>query len=224
MGLTLEEFRKEFTEYMLFKELPKPSWNIAPTNDVVILVEDRKQPGTKRAEPARWSLTPPWSPTLTLPYPTFNARSESLTEKRTWKGPLASRRCAIVTTGFYEWSGPKGNRQPHFISSGASTLLMAGLYEWWRAPEAPEEWVLTTTMLTQPSTGIMQGIHDRMPVFLGPTMLDDWIDAGARGDQALVDTATRKSAEIACHLTEHVVAPLRGDGPDLILPISSDSV
>lgn len=230
MGLTLEEFRKEFAEYMVSKELPKPSWNIAPTDKVVILVEDHNAPGTLRAESARWSLTPPWSPTLDLKYPTFNARTEGITEKKTWSGPLVSRRCAIVTTGFYEWSGSPGSRKPHFITGEGSTLLMAGLYAWWRAPEhrglpASEEapWHLTATMLTQKSTGIMRPIHDRMPVMLREHLVRDWLDPAIRGSQELVDVVTSSSDEYAERLTEYRVRPLQGEGPELITPLTGDA-
>lgn len=230
MGLTLEEFRKEFAEYLVSKELPKPSWNIAPTQTAVILVEDHKAPGTLRAEPARWSLTPPWSPTLDLKYPTFNARTEGITEKKTWSGPLVSRRCAIVTTGFYEWSGSRGARTPHFITGEGRTLLMAGLYAWWRAPEhrglpdsAEAPWHLTATMLTQASTGIMRPIHDRMPVMLRDDLVRDWLDPATRGTQDLVDVVTSASSDLADSLSKYRVKPLRGDGPELLTPLAEEA-
>ena len=221
MGLTLEDLRRDFSEYMIAPDLPAPSWNIAPTQDILILLEDHRQPGTRRAERARWSLTPPWSSTLETKYPTFNARTEGITEKAAWKGPLVARRCAIVTTGFYEWSGPKGQRHPHFITGPHNTLLMAGLYGWWRPREDPHAWHLTATMLTQASVGTMTSLHDRMPVFVDDTLLGEWLNPAIHGTQDLVDVLVAESAGIATRLTEHRVPPLRGDGPHLVEPISA---
>ncbi|MBG6109072.1 putative SOS response-associated peptidase YedK [Frigoribacterium sp. CG_9.8] len=68
----------------------RPSYNIAPTETIPLLLQSAKGDGevTRRLEPARWSLVPSWSKTLKLKYPTFNARAEYLASKATWKGPL----------------------------------------------------------------------------------------------------------------------------------------
>lgn len=217
MGLTLDAFKQQFAEYQVSLNLPEPNWNIKPTDPIPILLEDHKQPGHLRAEPARWSLTPPWSPTLNTPYPTFNARTEHITEKPTWSTPLKTRRCIIPTTGFYEWSGPKGNRTPHYIYGPQPTLNIAGLYGWWK--DDTGHWHLTATMLTQQSTGMMASIHHRMPVFIDDSHTQTWLTPSIPGTQTLVDTITKTSEALAAELHEYAVRPLRGNGPKLIEPI-----
>lgn len=66
-----------------------PSWNIKPTQTIPVVIESAKGEGDvlRRLEPARWTLTPSWSKELKTRFPTFNARSEGITEKATWKGP-----------------------------------------------------------------------------------------------------------------------------------------
>lgn len=221
MGMTLEEFKRQFGEYQISSDLPKPSWNVAPTQQIAILLEDHKQQGLLRAESARWSLIPPWSDTITLRYPTFNARTENITEKAVWKGPLVSRRCIIVTNGFYEWTGDRGSRVPHFIHGPTEILTIAGLYGWWREPESQgsDGWHLTATMLTQTATGAMQPLHHRMPVFMNDALSSDWLDHTLRGSQQLVDAVSEGSEALAANLREHVVAPLHGNGPELITSV-----
>lgn len=226
-GLSLNELKTHFSNVEFAPNIPGPSWNIAPTQQVLILLEDTKRPGSFRGESARWSLTPPWSPTLTTPFPTFNARVEGISTKATWRDPLRKRRCMILTTGFYEWAGTKRNRVPYFISAPTERdqpglLPMAGLYGWWREPGSTGTagWHLTATMLTQQAHGIIASIHDRAPVFIHPTLEQPWIRTSTDGNQALAEDVAHTSTGIVQTLNMYRVAPIRGDGPELIQEMS----
>lgn len=195
------------------------SWNVKPTQKLPVALTSAKD-GKKRLELGHWSLIPPWSKELKLKYPTFNARSEGISEKATFKGPLKKQRCVIPVSGFYEWTGEKNTRVPHAIFGPDAVLPMAGLYSWWRDSAAPEGegWVLTTTIITRASAGVMAPLHDRMPLFLDDEILFDWLDPEIPGDQTLVDAASELSVPYSEKLREYVVRPLRGDGPELIEP------
>lgn len=219
--MTPEALAAAFPGALVADDLPQPSHNVAPTQDLIIYVADQRVPGQTRVERARWSLTPPWSETLQTPYPTFNARSETAATKPTWQAPLHSRRCVIVTNGFYEWSGESGDRKPHFISSPDGELFMAGLYGWWRDPAiaGPEAWHLTAAVLTEEAVAPIEGLHDRMPVFIARENFSRWIDPALPGAGPLLDDIRLASQRIAQTLTISEVAPLRGDGPHLIDPV-----
>jgi len=197
----------------------EPSWNLKPTQQIPVALTSSKT-GEKRFELAHWSLVPPWAKELKLKFPTFNARSEQLSEKTTFKGSLKKERCVIPVSGFYEWTGPKTARTPHAIFGPAPILPMAGLYSWWREPGAAggEGWHLTATILTRASAGVMSDLHDRMPVFMNDDLLHDWLDPEIEGDQLLVDAVSEASVPISEQLREYAVRPLRGDGPELIEP------
>lgn len=209
----------ELAEWMLAApEGAQSSWNVKPTQQIPVALTSRKD-GAKRLELARWSLVPPWAKDLKLPYPTFNARTEGLAGKATFKGPLASQRCVIPVTGFYEWTGPKGSRIPHAIFGPRRILPLAGLYSWWREPgSADGGWHLTATILTRASAGVMESIHDRMPVFVDDEILRDWLDPEIAGDQDLADALSELSVPYSEQLREYRVRPLAGDGPELIRP------
>lgn len=109
------------------------SWNVKPTQQIPIAFTDHKT-DEPRFETAHWSLVPPWSKELKTKFPTFNARSETASEKATFKASVKSRRCVIPVSGFYEWTGAKGHRVPHAIFGPKRVLPLAGLYSWWHDP------------------------------------------------------------------------------------------
>lgn len=197
----------------------QPSWNLKPTQDIPVALTDHKT-GEKQLRYAYWSLVPIWSKELKTKFPTFNARSETVTEKASFKNQVKGRRCVIPVSGFYEWTGPKGKRTPHAIFGPQSLIPMAGLYSWWHESGAGDDegWHLTATILTRASAGVMADLHDRMPVFMSDELLHDWLDPETEGDQLLVDAVSEAAVPISEKLRQWAVAPLRGDGPELIEP------
>lgn len=67
----------------------------------------------------------------------------------------------------------------------------------------------------------MQELHDRMPVFLADEFVNEWIDPNITGDHALVQAVSAAAVPIAADLFEYPVAPLRGDGPELIEAVTT---
>lgn len=200
---------------------PTPSsWNIAPTQHLPVAFTDPKT-GALRFDAAHWSLVAPWAKQRQSKFPTFNARAETAASKPSFKPAVQHARCAISVSGFYEWTGPKGARVPHAIFGASPIMSLAGLYSWWREPGG--EWLLTTTILTRASAGQMTMIHDRMPVFLAPELTADWLDPATEGDQHLVEAVAEAAAPLSLDLRVHRVRPLRGDGPELIDPVSRAS-
>lgn len=204
--------------------LPLPSWNIAPTQTIMVVVESAKGEDVpvRRLEPARWSLVPSWSKTLELKFPTFNARTEDIESKSTWKPAVKTKRALIPASGYYEWrTDPDKTKQPHFIHDPAGELLaFAGLYSWWADPAKPKDddsrWLLTATILTSPAVPHLAEIHDRNPVPLPKDLWSWWLDPETEGDQAMVDAAVAAARPVAEALDLYEVNPLRGNGPELL--------
>lgn len=117
----------------------------------------------------------------------------------------------------------------YFIhSDDGMPLALAGLYSWWKNPAAadhdPARWVLSATILTTDAQGPLAQIHDRTPVALPEEWWDQWLDPTAEGDQTLVDAAVAASRAVTRSLDFYEVAPVIGNGPELIEPVTSDSV
>jgi putative SOS response-associated peptidase YedK len=210
-------------------ELPPPSYNVAPTDPVAIVLDSAKtEPPTRRLEVARWGLIPSWAKDTSIGARAFNARSEELEEKRMFQKALEKRRAIIPSTGYYEWQQLADGKVPHFIHpADGSPLLFAGLYEWWKDPskadDDPARWVLSFTILTREAIGELGSIHGRMPVFLDVDHADAWLDPTIDypGDvlDAAVDAAPYVAETLAFHPVAKEVGNVRNDFPELIEPL-----
>ena len=75
----------------------RPSWNIAPTQDVGVIVPED---GGRIYKIMRWGLVPMWAKDLKIGNQTINARIESAAAKPVFRGAGKSRRCLIPASGF----------------------------------------------------------------------------------------------------------------------------
>jgi len=182
----------------------RPGWNIRPTDQVATVVGSLAGGiVTRRLELARWALTPGWSKMLKTAVPMFNARSEGITEKSSFRAAVASRRALIPASGYYEWlTDPQTKKKTPYLIRPArgETMAFAGIYSWWRdralADDDPNGWALTTTILTANSVHTLAHIHDRNPVPLPREWWDDWLDPTITGDQSLVDAAVAAAVHV----------------------------
>jgi putative SOS response-associated peptidase YedK len=148
-------------------DLFDPRYNIAPSA-IVGVVKGAAQ--DRIIAPARWGLIPHWSKEdKGVP----NARAETVATTPWFRDAFKRRRCLIPADGFYEWTGPKGQKQPyHFRLKGSPVFAFAGLWDCW--------WELeTTALVTTQANELVKEVHHRMPVILGPDSFDLWLDEKA---------------------------------------------
>ncbi len=195
----LRAFSQEFeTPTPLFG----PNYNIAPQSDVPIV---RLRGDERETAIVRWGLVPSWAKSPeSLQAIMFNARSETLAEKPTFRNAVKSRRCLIPTSGFYEWQrldsgqlNPRGelkpsggtnpSKQPYFIHhTDADPFAFAGLWERWEGGLEFEGRVLETcTILTTEANTLIKPIHDRMPVIVQRKDYDEWLDPTLRDVESI---------------------------------------
>jgi putative SOS response-associated peptidase YedK len=189
-------------EYSELKITPFPRrFNVAPTNDVLILAKEPLE-----ALIARWWLVPAWHKGELRDWKasTFNARIEDAKDKPAFRAVWHYGRCLIPVGGFYEWTGSKGARQPHFIRSAGNeaTLWFAGLASRWRD-------LLTCTIMTREANAAMAGLHGRMPVILNAEEREAWLGGS---DDLLIGAGVE--------IRHHPVRKFgpKDDGPELIEP------
>lgn len=159
----------------------RPRYNIAPTTQVHMIVAGE---GGHELRSARWGLVPLWwkKPLKGMPS-TFNARVETVDQSGMFRGAFRHRRCIIPATGFFEWTGEKANRIPHFFSAADGALLaFAGLWERWTPPEGGE--ILSCTIIVREADAWTAAYHDRMPCMLHPKDFDAWLK-GSAGKEVL---------------------------------------
>ena len=165
----------------------RPRYNIAPTTTVDVM---RSGDGGRELVSMRWGLVPRWwSKTLKDLPATFNARAETVAEKPMFRDAFRKRRCIIPASGFYEWTGEKGDKVPHLFTAGdgSPVLAFAGLWDRWTDPASGDE-VLSATIIVSGASDWMTPYHDRMPVLLAAADFEGWL-SGDLGPDALKPAA-----------------------------------
>lgn len=151
----------------------KARYNIAPSQNVPIVRSDEKN--KKVLEIMKWGLIPFWAEDPKIGNRMINARSETVSEKPSFRNSLRSRRCIVPSTGFYEWQKDGNGKIPYFIHPKDDVLFsLAGLFDIWKDPEGKE--FASFTIITTDSSRKLKGIHDRMPVILENDEEKDWLD------------------------------------------------
>lgn len=96
----------------------------------------------------------------------FNARSESVLEKKMFKESVEHRRVVVPATWFYEWN--KNKEKNIFYREKQPVLYMAGLYNRY---QNEDRFVILTTAANES----MKPVHDRMPLLLERDEIEQWL-------------------------------------------------
>ena len=95
-----------------------PNWpayyNAAPTTALPV-VRQAKEGGRELVLMA-WGLIPWFSKDGKPSYSTINARAEGVLTAASYREPFKTRRCIVPASGYFEWTGPKNDRQPHYFT------------------------------------------------------------------------------------------------------------
>lgn len=193
-----------------------PRYNIAPAQPVAIVRHDARR--QRELQLVQWGLIPSWLKDPRVFKPLINARSETAAEKPSFRGAMRHRRCLIPATGYYEWTGRRGAKQPHLIRlKGQELFAMAGLWEAWLGADGSE--IETMAVLTTAANGDVAAIHDRMPVILDRCDYERWIDCSAGSAMGIGDLL--RPLPEGCVSVTAVNPKLNhpdAEGPDLHLP------
>jgi putative SOS response-associated peptidase YedK len=211
----------------------QPRFNAAPGQLLPVVVCSRPE-GEVDASPRRelkllkWGLEPSWSKDPSIGYKTINARSESVTEKPSFRNAFKHRRCLVPADSFYEWRRdgklkapvrilPEDRDPREAAKPGALPLFaFAGIWE-----------NGTFTILTRAAEGALSALHDRMPVILRDREEErDWLESPPQESARL--KAWLAEPPISRHWSLYPVSTrVNGsalDEPSLIEPLSAEAV
>lgn len=129
-------------------------------------------------------------------------------------GAFSNARCIVPMIGYYEWTGEKGNKQPHFIHAEDDALLAAAGLTWTTEIDGQRRRVFV--VVTREARDASGEVHDRMPAFLSRDLWDDWLSPASLtvdGDSAasksnrleLLDELDGSSSAIAETMRTHEV-------------------
>jgi len=191
------------------------NYNVAPSTDMPVVVQKENR---RILDRFRWGLIPFWAKEENTGYSMINARSESLSSKKSFSKPFASRRCVVPANGFYEWMRSGGEKVPHYITQKSSDIMnFAGLYETWKSGEGKT--VQSFTIITTAANNTVSELHDRMPAMLLDIEMAEWLDPSNRDTKALGDLLRPwPEDDIKFHRVGKEVNNARNNGEQLIHP------
>ena len=200
-----QSYAAHFGAVVALDEQLKPSWNVAPTDQVYAVAEHE---GERRLGSFKWGLIPWFAKDPKVGARHINARTETAATSPVFKESLAQKRCLLPADGFYEWEKREsGGKVPHFIHRlDDAPMALAGLWASWRDVEG--ERITTCTILTTTPNSLVAPIHSRMPVVLGPEVWDRWLDRALTDPAAVLLLLTPAGDGV---LTEYPVSALVND-------------
>lgn len=215
---TPQQLADYFSVDELAAEDVEPSYNVAPTNQVMAVAE---RADTRTLERYHWGLIPSWAKEKKIGNRMINARGETVAEKPAYRRAFAKRRCIIPADGFFEWKKVEGQKrkQPYYIRrKDGHPLAFAGLWEYWTDPNDEDaEPVKSCTIITTDPNELMAEIHDRMPVVLTEDVWQTWLDPDNDDTEGLQGLLVPASADLfeASPITTKVNNP-RNKGADIL--------
>ena len=196
-------------------------FNIAPTQVAPVIRADAG--GARELAMLRWGLVPPWAADLKAGTRMINARAEGVDSKPAFREAFKARRCIVPASGFYEWQGEPGRKQPYAITvPGQKLFAFAGLWESWRPKQGDEstrgEPVQTFTIVTTDANPQVARIHDRMPVILPMEAIDTWLHSPPAEALALLQPYRRP---VDLRAVGRFVSNVNNEGPECLDDASS---
>ena len=160
---------------------------IRPTDMVTVIAPSAT--GGKTAFPMVWGYHIPG-----VDWPVVNARAESAKEKKSFAEDWRKHRCIIPASYYFEWEhlkrpdGKVKTGQKYAIQpKGSSVTWIAGLY---RMEEKNGLHYPVFTVLTREPSAELRKLHNRMPVILPESVIDDWLLPGSNPEEIINNTLT----------------------------------
>lgn len=197
----------------------RPRYNIAPTDEHFIV---RMKHEDREVLPAKWGLLNIWSKDAKRAAMQINAKAETLEQRPAFREAFEKRRCIVPADGFFEWTGPKDNRQPiWFHRADGGLIYMAGLYDSWQPK--PGEWQRTFTIVTTGANAVLEPVHDRMPVILAKDAIDDWIGPGVPLGRVRELMVPAPASLLLPRAVSQKVNSVKNDTPDILEPVATQA-
>lgn len=221
---TRKENFKQLAESLGIRFLPslEPRHNIAPSQTIACV---RTHPVSKAREcvQLKWGLVPSWAKDPGIGNKMINARAETVGEKPAFRKAFKQQRCLILADGFYEWKREGKAKQPYYIHfMDNRPFAFAGLWDHWSKEGGTP--IDSCTIITTGPNGLMEPIHNRMPVILDPNHYLLWLDPAVHDPKPL--TALLQpfpSEDMEAYPVSTLVNNPRYEGASCIQPIDRTS-
>lgn len=133
-----------------------------------------------------FGLIPHWATDTKIARQTYNARSETVAVKASYRDAWKrAQHCIVPADAFYEPDWRSGKAVATRISrADGQPMGIAGLWSWWKSPKGDVLHSFTMLTINAESHSLMRQFHKpmdekRMVVILPENRYDDWLCAGA---------------------------------------------
>ena len=138
----------------------------------------------REALPGVFGLIPHWAADTTITRHTYNARTETVASKPSFRDAWTrSQHCIIPAEAIYEPDWRSGRPIPTRIArADGEPMGMAGLWSWWKSPQGDELHSYTMLTINADDHPLMRLFHKpgdekRMVVILPEDSYDAWLQA-----------------------------------------------
>ena len=138
---------------------------IRPTDPVLVI----KNEGRIKTTFMSWGFISPWAKDpfdKQRPRP-FNAKSETVEEKKLFSRSWKHKRCLVPASGFFE----KKNR---IRRENYDTFWLGGIWSKWTSPDGAE--LESCCILTTEPNTLLKRLHNRMPVVVPNGYEEQWTE------------------------------------------------
>lgn len=138
----------------------------------------------REALPGQFGLIPHWATDLSIARHTYNARSETVASKPSFRDAWRhGQRCIIPAEAFYEPDWRSGKAVPTRIALADGTPMgLAGLWSWWKSAQGDVVHSYAMLTINADAHALMKQFHKptdekRMAVILRAETYQDWLTA-----------------------------------------------
>jgi len=138
---------------------------IRPTDPVLVIKND----GRIKTTFMKWGFISPWAKDpfdKEIPRP-FNARSETVAEKKLFSGSWKQKRCLIPASGFFE-------KKYRIRKENHDTFWLGGIWSKWNSSDGAE--LESCCILTTEPNELVKPLHHRMPVIVPNGYEEQWTE------------------------------------------------
>jgi len=188
----------------------KPRYNIAPSQDVVTVVQ---RGSSLEAAFLQWGLIPSWSKEAKG---IINARVETIEDKPSFNDSFKNRRCLILADGFYEWERHGKISQPYYFQmKDGAPFAFAGIWDRWRHNGRTID---SCAIITTTANELLATIHHRMPVILESESYGLWLSEDSRSADLKDLLAPYPADAMTSHPVSYDVNDAKLDDERMVLP------
>ncbi|MEQ1931913.1 MAG: SOS response-associated peptidase [Parvularculaceae bacterium] len=198
-------------------------YNICPTQPISIVHMNEKR--QRQYSLMRWGFIPSWAKKDYLDKlavrPLINARADGIELKPAFRHAFRRRRCLIPATGFYEWTGAAGAKQPHnIVRRDGDLFAFAGLWE--TAHDADGGEIDTVAIITTDAGPDIRDLHDREPVVIARDAYRFWLETGEKDSGMTTSLLMAPKAGFwRTYAVSKAVNSAKNDGPELVAPLAA---